>query len=381
MAERKDKRRGPAKTGTATIYDVARLAGVSTATVSRANSNPDKVSRRTREIIAAAAREVAYLPNPSARAGRARPSGMVLAVIPRMGSPFFTPFLDSVSDLLSEAGLCVAVSDVLGSAKKETNIARQIERGQFDGVILFTGRLPAAIDLDRLGGRVPLVLVCNEIPGLAGVPVFDVANREAARQLVAYLISIGHRRIAHIRGPERNVEANERLAGYREALAAAGLPAEDDLIWPGDFYLGSGIAAAGRFLARAERPSAVFVGNDQMAMGFITELKHAGISVPGDVSVAGFDDLEYSVIFDPPLTTMHQPRAELGRLAAIELLQRLRGAKIDAPPARVRLGCELVIRSSTQHIRQSGAAASPQSPKRRKAGSRPADRVQSVPNL
>ena len=369
------RRPGPPRTGIATIGDVARKAGVSTATVSRAIARPEMVSARTREIVAAAVRAIGYEPGAAVRGGRPRSTGLVLAVIPRTGSPFFTPFLDAVSDLLSEAGLCVVVSDVLGSGKKEANIARQLERAEFDGTILFTGRLPGGSRFGANGIRTPLVLVCNDIPDLADVPVFDVANREAARQMVQYLISIGHRRIAHIRGPRGNIEAGERLTGYSEALAAAGVAIEEDLVWDGDFYLGSGMAAAGRFLACAERPTAVFSGNDQMAMGFITELKHAGISVPGDLSVAGFDDLEFSAIFDPPLTTMHQPRAELGRLAAVELLQRLRGVGIEAPPARVRLGCELVIRSSTEHIRSPGNGVSANPSKRRKRRARPPARI------
>src|SRR6185503_17433072 len=133
----------------------------------------------------------------------------------------------------------------------------------------------------------------------------------------------------------------------------AALHVDPELIWEGDFYLGSGIAAAGRYLGSANRPTAVFAGNDQMAMGFITEVKEAGFSVPGDVSVAGFDDIEYSVIFDPPLTTMRQPRQEIGRLAALELLRRINRADAGGAPARVRLNCELVIRQSTQALRRS----------------------------
>jgi LacI family repressor for deo operon, udp, cdd, tsx, nupC, and nupG len=279
---------------------------------------------------------------------------MILALIPRLGSPFFTPFLDSVTDLLSESGFCVVTADLRGSPKKEAHYARLIDQGQFAGVILFTGRIPVGRNIDVVApSRVPIVLVCNEIPGVDNLSVFDVADRDAARQMVSYLISIGHRRVAHIRGPHGNIEAGERLAGYADALKAAGLRIEDDLIWDGDFYLGSGIAAAGRFLARAERPTAVFAGNDQMAMGFITELKNAGLSVPHDVSVAGFDDIEYSVIFDPPLTTMHQPRAEIGRLAASELLRQITRDATSARPSRIRLDCELVIRESTQPLRLS----------------------------
>jgi LacI family repressor for deo operon, udp, cdd, tsx, nupC, and nupG len=376
----RNRRRGPPKTGAATIIDVAKVAGVSTATVSRAIARPEMVSSRTREIVAAAARSVGYLPGAAGPISRPRATGRVLAVIPRMGSPFFTPFLDTVSDILSEAGFCVVVSDILGSTKKEANIARQLDRSGFDGVIVFTGRIPEDVPIATSRPALPLVLVCNDIPGLQDVPVFDVANRDAARYLVSYLISIGHRRIAHIRGPEGNIEAAERLEGYREALRITGIMPDDDLVWHGDFYLGSGIAAAGRFLACAERPTAVFAGNDQMAMGFITELKNADVAVPADVSVVGFDDLEFSAIFDPPLTTMRQPRAELGRLAALELLQRIRGNREPAP-SRVRLTCELVIRSSTRHIRQTAPEKASYATKRRAGESRASGRAKSLPTV
>ena len=204
---------------------------------------------------------------------------------------------------------------------------------------------------------VPTVLAFNEIVGRADLPVFQVADREAARRMVTYLISIGHRRIAHIRGPSWAIEAQERFAGYAEALNSAGAEVNADLVWDGDFYLGSGIAAAGRFLAHADRPTAVFAGNDQMAMGFITELHSAGVSVPEDVSVAGFDDIEYTTLFVPPLTTMHQPRAEIGRLAALELLRRIDRQSLGAATIGERLECELVIRQSTRPLRRSGTRA------------------------
>ena len=311
--------------------------------------NPDVVSSATRSRVAAAARELGYRPGPSIKLK----GNKILALIPRLGSPFFTPFLDAVTDLISESGYCITVGDLRGSRRKEEHYARALRDGSFIGAILFTGAIPRDGSLHETASLpIPVVLACNDIPGMADLPVFDVADRKAAKSMVSYLIGLGHRRIAHIRGPANNIEADERLQGYREAIEAEGLVFDESLVWDGDFYLASGMAAAGRYLASADRPTAVFSGNDQMAMGFITEIKAAGFSVPGDVSVAGFDDIEYSVIFDPPLTTMRQPREDIGRLAAIELLRRIGDeGKADEASRRVRLECELVIRASTQALR------------------------------
>jgi LacI family repressor for deo operon, udp, cdd, tsx, nupC, and nupG len=347
MPIKKRSQPGPAKTDLPTIHDVARVAGVSAATVSRALAKPWVVAPTTRARVAAAVRETGYRPNASSKSK----GNMVLALIPRIGSPFFTPFLDAISDLLSESGYCVAVGDLRGSRQKEQHFARALRDGSFAGAILFTGSIPREDQAEGAPLDIPVVLACNEIAGVTDLPIFDVDDRKAARSMVSYLTGLGHRRIAHISGPANNVEAQERCEGYKEALKAAGLQADPELIWEGDFYLGSGIAAAGRYLGSANRPTAVFAGNDQMAMGFITEVKEAGFSVPGDVSVAGFDDIEYSVIFDPPLTTMRQPRQEIGRLAALELLRRMNGGDRGEPPRKVRMECELIIRASTQALR------------------------------
>jgi LacI family repressor for deo operon, udp, cdd, tsx, nupC, and nupG len=342
---RGDRKPGPAKSGAPTIEDIARLAKVSSATVSRTLANSKLISGQTRRRVMDAARQLGY----QGTAGRkARSSRTALALIPRLGSPFFTPFLDAASDLLAESGYELVVGDLHGSTRKDRLHAEALREGQYAGLMLFTGAIP---DEDRSLLQLPVVLACNAIPGESRLPLFDIANREAARQIVSYLISIGHRRIAHLRGPARNLEAQERHAGFVEAVESAGLKPDPALIWDGDFYLGSGMAAAGRFLACAERPTAVFAGNDQMAMGFITELKAAGVVAPDQVSVAGFDDIEYSSIFDPALTTMRQPKAEIGRLAALELLRRMSGVEDPLEPSRLQLSCELIIRSSTGALR------------------------------
>ncbi len=343
-----------------TIFDVARKAGVSTATVSRALAFPDRVAEDTRAAVFAAIAEVGYTPNASARNLRAKRSRMVLALIPGMDNAFFTPILNAIEDELSDAGYGLIMGDTRNDERKEFHYTRIIRAGQVDGVVLLIGHMPKAESDHGIDANLPISIVLNEIKG-TNLPVFDVANRKAARTMVNFLISQGHRRIAHIRGPEGYVEANERVKGYTDALKAAGIPIEPELIWPGSFFPGSGRESLQRYYSMSDRPTAIFASNDQSAIGFIKSLKDSGLSVPNDVSVAGFDDIAFLELFIPGLTTMRQPLAELGRLAAVDLLKRMENSGKPLPSTRVRLECELVIRESVtrpqRSPRQSGAVA------------------------
>jgi LacI family repressor for deo operon, udp, cdd, tsx, nupC, and nupG len=337
------------KTQTVTILDVARRAGVSTATVSRALAAPERVADKTRAAVEAAIAETGYTPNAIAQGLRARSSKMVLALLPGLGNSFYTVIINAVEELLTEAGYGILFGDTRNDAKRDAHYDRLVRSGQVDGVLLLTGRLPRK-DFAELDATVPITLVSNDIPEIKTLPVFEIANREAAREMVEYLIRLGHRRIAHITGPAGNIEARERLRGYRDALAAAGLPIDESLIWPGSFTFIAGTAAAKQYLASSDRPTAVFAASDEIAMGFIRAIKDAGLRVPDDLSVAGFDDIEYASFFDPALTTMHQPRAELGRLAAESLVRRMAGDSGPKPPRRTRLACTLVIRASVKPL-------------------------------
>jgi LacI family repressor for deo operon, udp, cdd, tsx, nupC, and nupG len=328
-----------------TIFDVARKAGVSTATVSRALAFPDRVAEATRAAVFAAIAEVGYTPNASARNLRAKKTRMVLALVPGMDNAFFTPILNAIEDELSDAGYGLITGDTRNDSRKEFHYSRLIRAGQVDGLVLLIGHLPKAESDHGIDGLLPISIILNEIKG-TDHPLFDVANRKAARTMVNYLISQGHRRIAHIRGPEGQGEANDRVKGYTDALKAAGIPVEPELIWPGDFFPGSGKGSVERFFALSNRPTAVFASNDQSAIGFIKAATDSGLSVPNDVSVAGFDDIGFLELFIPGLTTMRQPLAELGRLAATDLLKRMEHRGAPLPPTRVRLECELVIRDS-----------------------------------
>lgn len=337
----------------ATISDVARRAGVSTATVSRTLAMPERVAEATRAAVFAAIRETGYIPNATARSLRARSTKMVLTLLNGIGDSFFTAILNAVEEALFEAGYGMVMGDTRGDAARESHYDRLVRSGQVDGVLLFSGRMPAARFAD-LDASVPLTLVCNDIPGQS-VPFVESANRDAARTMVEYLIGVGHRRIGHITGPMRGPEADDRIAGYRDALEAAGIAFNPGLIWQGDYRAKSGADVAVRdFLPMADRPTAVFAANDETAIGFIKAVRDAGLSVPVDVSVAGFDDIGYASLFDPGLTTMRQPRAELGRVAARILVDRMTGA--GDPPSRItRLPCTLVVRESV--VPPNGTAA------------------------
>ena len=350
MGEMPSKR--PPLRGAVTIQEVARRAGVSTATVSRAIALPDRVTDATREAVFAAIRETGYTPNAAARNLRAKTTKMVLVLLPGIGNSFFTPILNALEEVFSAAGYGVLIGYTRQDKSRETHYARVIRAGQVDGVLLVTGHLPRDEEFTHFPYTVPVSLILSEIPGHNGFSVFDVENRKAGRTMTEYLISLGHRRIAHIAGPSLNPEANERAAGYREALEAAGIPFDGSLLWTGagNFDFAAGEAAARRYLDMNDRPTAVFAAADETAFGFMRALKTEGVSIPRDVSVVGFDDTEFAYHYDPALTTMRQPRTETGRLAAQDLLRRMQANGEGSETVRVRLPCELVIRESARRM-------------------------------
>lgn len=344
-----------------TIHDVARSAGVSTATVSRALADPGRVAEPTRQAVFSAIDSVGFIPNASARSLRARSTKMVLALLQGLGDSFYTTILNSIESTLFDAGYGMIMGDTRADPRRVRQYDRLVRSGQVDGVLLFSCRLPEG-GFDRIQPSLPVLLICNAIPELADLPIVEVANYAAAREMVEYLIGLGHRRIAHITGPAGNMESQERLRGFREATTSRGLTPGDQVVWEGAFSFDAGAAAAQRFLALAERPSAVFCASDQIALGFIKVVRDAGLSVPEDVSVAGFDDIDYANLFDPALTTMRQPRTELGRHAAEYLVAHMTGGG-QGLPERTRLPCTLVVRDSVRAHRPSAREPAPANPK------------------
>ncbi len=330
-----------------TIQDVARFAKVSAATVSRVLSSPERVSEATRERVTEAVRATGYTINQAARSLRMRATRTILIAVPNMGNPYYSTILDAVVSEAAPRGYGVLVANRLGENPTEW-LRDYFFSNRADGLLLFD----ASLDEEELShlplvhGRLPLVVVCDEV--LA--PRFNMVttdNAAASRRAVRHLVDLGHRRIGNVRGRQVKALTNERWLGFQQEMHAAGLAIREDWIFQGDHSIDSGYEAGRRFAGMRDRPTAVFAANDEMAIGFISAIQAFGLRCPDDVSVIGFDDITMARHYTPPLTTMRQPRDQLGRRSTEALLDILEGVPLDSEPFRLVLTCELVVRAST----------------------------------
>ena len=343
MTKRPKKTRGPA----AKIADVARLAGVSVATVSRTLARPEVVSEETRTRVLAAVRDTAYSPNISARNLRVRKTMVVLVAVPDIANPFFAEILQGIDDTLSAAGYGLVIANLVGSPEKEARYVDLVCAGQADGVLLLCGHVMRSPHRDLRDAHVTLVAACEYIPGET-FPQVCIDNVSAAREAVRHLIELGHTRIAYLSGPQSNILERHRLEGYQRALKDAGIDAVDGLILSGDFSFRAGVEAGRKLLALTPeaRPTALFAANDEMAIGLIKTVQAAGLIVPRDLSVVGFDGIPYADYCEPTLSTIVQPRRELGASAAAELIA-LMTTDMSAARKDIELPATLVLRDST----------------------------------
>ena len=331
-----------------TIQDVARFAQVSTATVSRALSMPERVSEDTRRRVSEAVLATGYTLNQSARSLRQKTARTILVALPDIRNTFFSNILDAIEREASARGYGVLVANRFSGDDPGQRLRDYFISNRVDGLVLLDG----SVDLEQLmilreaPSPVPLVVACEEIPD-SPFHTVKTDNAYAAERATRHLIELGHRHIAHLRGPEGNVLTQERQEGYLAALAQAGLPLRPEWLLDGGFAMENGRAAAAAFLALSERPTAVFTANDESAIGFLTALRGAGIECPRDISVVGFDDLALSQHYVPPLTTMRQPCAAVGRLAAQALIDVIEGEPRSRVPRRMVLSSDLIIRGST----------------------------------
>jgi len=319
------------------MTDVARLAGVSVATVSRALSGSPLVSRETRQRIEAAVEATGYVINQVAAGLRLQRSRQILVMLPDIANPFFGEVVLGIEEEAQHQGFGVLIGNTGRSANRETALARQFQTGAVDGLVLLTGKRPALL-ADVPASR--MVAVSEHIADDV-IATVSIDNHAAAFEAVAYLRGLGHRRIAHIGGPAGNILTAQRFQGYRDAM---GDDFDPGLVRYGDYSIASGEAAMRGFLEATVRPTAVFCSNDEMAIGAIRAARTFGLGVPRELAVIGFDDIPFAGAYDPPLTTVRQPRRQMGRMAARILLAALAGDELPAPSALPHL---LVVRQSS----------------------------------
>jgi len=331
-----------------TIEDVARLAGVSIATVSRCLHMPDIVAAKTRERVLSAVRQTGYNLNAAAQSLRQRRSNTVLVVVPDIGNTFFSEILGGIEQEASAAGLTMLIGDTGRNKTREDAYVRYLLNGRADGALLLADPQAAWFEIPTLNDLgIPPIVVISEVAQASGPIAVSIDNEAAAHAAVSHLIGQGHRRIAHIGGPPSNILTTQRLHGYRRALTEARLPLQPALEFTGDFSLSSGRSAFDSFKVLTKRPTALFFANDEMAMGFLSTAYTAGVRVPRDVSVVGFDDIHFAQSCIPALTTIRQPRATMGATAMRLLLSII----ANEAPASVRLPFDLVVRDSTAMLR------------------------------
>ncbi|MGW0142146.1 LacI family DNA-binding transcriptional regulator [Streptomyces calvus] len=328
--------------GRVTITEIARRAGVSVPTVSRVVNGRSDVSPGTRARVEDLLRRHGYRKRPTTPPSRA---ALLDLVFNDLDSPWAVEIIRGVEEATHAAGVGAVVSAIHGRSGDAREWMRNLRARASAGVVLVTSTLePVLLEELRILG-VPLVLVDPAGSPALDVPTIGAANWSGGMAATAHLLSLGHRRIGMITGPQRLLCSRARLDGYRAALENAGVPADDSLVVPGDFRPESGFAGCNALLDLPDPPTAVFAAGDRMALGAIEALRGRGLRVPDHISVVGFDDLPEVRWSAPPLTTVRQPLADMGRLAARTVLRLTRGEQPDSP--RVELGTELVVRAST----------------------------------
>jgi len=327
-----------------TIHDVAKRAGVAPITVSRVINNSGYVSKGTRQRVETAIAELEYVPNVIARSLRSKRTNTLALVLTDITNPFFTVIARGVEDTASAAGMTVIYCNTDESEVEEEKYLHLLLQKQVDGILLVPAcSVSKSVHLIQEQGT-PVVVLDRKVPGL-NVDMVRGDSEGGAYQLVKLLLDLGHTHIAALSGPADVSTAEDRVAGYRRALAEAGL-LDNETVNFGAFTQASGFEMAQKALTQSPRPTAIFAANNFIAYGALKALSEAGLEVPGAVAMVAFDDLPPGLVLEPHLTVASQPAYEMGRQATELLLNRLQ-AENPEPFQEIILPIELIVRRSS----------------------------------
>jgi DNA-binding LacI/PurR family transcriptional regulator len=324
------------------IKDVARLAGVSPATVSRVLNGSAGVREATRERVMAAVRQLNFAPSAVAKGLREGRSGIVGVVVPDLSSLFFMDVLKGLENTLNLNDFRVVVCDSQNQMKKEKENCRWLLSGGVDALILIGPMSEDSYLLELAQSGTPLG-VFGRLIDHPNVTCLTVENRVTSFRATEHLINHGHRKIAFISGTPGVVDGEQRFEGYRDALAQYGLPFDPNWVQCGNFTEEGGMRAFDALMSLPDRPTAVFAANDEMAVGVLVQAARYGLRVPDDLAVIGFDNVRLARLVHPALTTVNQPRLDAGFRLAQNMLQRLNGT---ADAEHALLQADLVVRQS-----------------------------------
>ncbi len=329
------------------IIDVAKKAGVSIATVSRVLNGSDKVRPDTRDKILSIINEMKYAPSPAARGLIMRKTEAIGLLLPDLHGEFFSEVIRGADEAIQNQGYHLIVSSSHNDPK-EIEAALRFMRGRVDGLVVMSPQVDSETLLLNLPKGLPAVLLNCHIDN----PHFDTIVTDGfggAREMVTYLLGLGHSRIAVVKGGETNIESQERLRGVQAAFTNFGIPYNTAFEFDGDFTEASGYEAAREILELEIRPTAIFTFNDSMAIGAIGAIREAGLRIPADISVCGFDDIPVAKYLSPSLTSVHVPIHDLGVMAISRIFDRLQN-KSKAHAAHILVPTTLQIRTSCKKI-------------------------------
>jgi DNA-binding LacI/PurR family transcriptional regulator len=327
-----------------TIEEVARRAGVSKTTVSKYLNGAPYVSEQAAASVRAAIAALDYRPNPLARGLATKRTGSLAVVIPSITNPFYPDLVGAIDDEASKLGYDLILVSTGGDATREAALARNLGQRKVDGIVFASARIDSA-ELNALVARgEKIVMVSRHVEGVdADRVVAD--NRAGGLMAVEHLVRLGHRRIGYVGGPTSVVAFRERLRGYHEALARTGLEADPRWVVVTESSGDAGLRAALHLFHSEDRPSALFVGSDAMALGVLEAAQYGGWSVPGDLALVSFDNISFARIAAVPLTTVDGRTADLGRIGVQLLVDRIEGRGARAAE-QIMLPPALIVRKS-----------------------------------
>ncbi|MDN4502582.1 LacI family DNA-binding transcriptional regulator [Alteromonadaceae bacterium BrNp21-10] len=329
-----------------TIRDVAKEAGLSTGTISKVLSAPNTVSQKSLLRAQAAIKKLNYKPNMLAQKFRSKQSKTIVVMVPDIANLFFAQVISGIEQVAQKSGYSVLLGDTKDSTERELEFVRMVETRLADGIINLRPYAQDDTSLPKEGVIAVNSASCENTPYTS----VRIDNADAAKTVINYLISLGHRRIGVISGLKKNPHSIDRMRGYKLALQQANIEFDPSIIVEGDFNFWSGLNASEQFTRMQNPPTALFCMNDEMAIGAMKGFINKGYRIPEDMSITGFDNIEACRYFTPTLTTVAQPAESMGRKSAEALLRLIDGD--TSVQNEFILPYEFIIRESTTAINQ-----------------------------